>query len=157
MRPWTFAPFHPALPSFRHFPIYCTAPSNPHWHRILDCSVLLFIFILTCATHWIVFSVFAPMLIVWPPVYRKNKILILFFFLNFVIQASIPQVGYPLGHPRNAGNDVAMGDHDALWYSRGSAGVHDNGDVGRPWWPALTCCCNVNGDDRDQPCTWASP
>lgn len=38
------------------------------------CCLFLFcrIFVL-CRTHRIVFSVFAPMLIVWPPVYRKNK------------------------------------------------------------------------------------
>lgn len=61
-----------------------------------------------------------------------------------MIQAGSPQVGYPLGHPRDAGDDVAMGDHDALWYSRGSAGVHDDGDVRGPRRPALTCCWNVN-------------
>lgn len=41
----------------------------------------------------------------------------------------LPQVGYPLSHACDASDDVAMGDHDALWYACGSAGVHDDRDV----------------------------
>lgn len=40
-----------------------------------------------------------------------------------------PQVGYPLSHSRDTSDDVAMGDHDTLWYARGSAGVHDDRNV----------------------------
>lgn len=41
----------------------------------------------------------------------------------------VPQVGYPLCHPCNAGDDVAMGDHDALWNACGTTGVHDDCNV----------------------------
>lgn len=41
----------------------------------------------------------------------------------------LPQVGYPPGHSRDASDDVAVGDHDTLWYARGSAGVHNDGNV----------------------------
>lgn len=41
----------------------------------------------------------------------------------------LPQVGYPLCHSCDARNDVAMGDHDTLWYARGATGVHDDCNV----------------------------
>lgn len=45
------------------------------------------------------------------------------------LNLSLPQVGDPLSHACNAGNDVAMGDHDSLRKAGGTTGVHDDCDV----------------------------
>lgn len=60
----------------------------------------------------------------------------------------LPQVGYPFCHASDASNDVAMGDHDALGYASGAAGVHDDSDVRGQGLPA--CHRHYTATERER-------
>lgn len=59
------------------------------------------------------------------------------------VKLCILEVRDSLSHAGNAGDDVAMGDHDTLRNARGAAGVHDDGDVRGLGLSALHCNCGA--------------